>query len=89
MRPGGQSGRRGARHCPQSGRRFRFRAGLDGVAIPQRLAFSACYPRAEGRNHGIVTVLRGPPISEFLIVGCQHGWLGGLNMIAGEIASEP
>jgi hypothetical protein len=28
-----------------------------------------------GANHGIVTVFGTGPISEFLIVGCQHGWL--------------
>lgn len=30
-------------------------------------------------NHGIVTVFGTGPISEFLIVGCQHGWLYGIG----------
>jgi hypothetical protein len=47
-----------------------------GVAIAQRLRDFDSFARAETANHGIVTVSAGSPISEFLIVGCQHGWLG-------------
>jgi hypothetical protein len=36
-------------------------------------------PRANAVNHGIVTVVVGAVISEFLIVGCQHGWLGQIG----------
>jgi len=39
--------------------------------------------RAKAANHAIVTTPDQWPISEFLIVGCQHGWLtlvtGGFN----------
>jgi hypothetical protein len=36
---------------------------------------SAAKGRAIGPNHAIVTPCDVWPISEFLIVGCQHGWL--------------
>jgi hypothetical protein len=43
--------------------------------------YSRNVPRIAGRsrvnaaNHAIVTVREGVPISEFLIIGCQHGSL--------------
>jgi hypothetical protein len=46
-----------------------------GVAIAQRLRDFDRFARAETANHGIVTMSAASPISEFLIVGCQHGWL--------------
>ena len=46
-----------------------------GVAIAQRFSDFDCFARAEIANHAIVTLSAGTPISEFLIVGCQHGWL--------------
>jgi hypothetical protein len=45
------------------------------VAIAQRLGDFDSFARAESGNHGIVTLPAAGPISEFLIVGCQHGWL--------------
>jgi hypothetical protein len=45
------------------------------VAIAQRLGDFGSFSRAETANHGIVTASAASPISEFLIVGCQHGWL--------------
>jgi hypothetical protein len=45
------------------------------VAIAQRLGDFDSFSRAETANHGIVTLSAASPISEFLIVGCQHGWL--------------
>jgi hypothetical protein len=45
------------------------------VAISQRLRDFESFARAEIVNHGIVTMSAMSPISEFLIVGWQHGWL--------------
>jgi hypothetical protein len=45
------------------------------VAIAQRLRDFDRFARAETANHGIVTLSAASSISEFLIVGCQHGWL--------------
>jgi hypothetical protein len=45
------------------------------VAISQRLLDFESFARAEIVNHGIVTMSAMSPISEFLIVGWQHGWL--------------
>jgi hypothetical protein len=49
------------------------------VVNAQRLSdFDKTGPKA-GANHGIVTVFETGLISEFLIVGCQHGWLCGIS----------
>jgi hypothetical protein len=45
------------------------------VAIAQLFRDFDSFARAETGNHGIVTMSALSPISEFLIVGCQHGWL--------------
>jgi len=57
------------------GRKFRFRAGFAAWQSRNGWAISATSPRAKAENHGIVTVCDPAPVSEFLIVGCQHGWL--------------
>src|SRR5262249_54471436 len=54
------------------------------VANAQRLTdFDRTSPK-QGANHGIVTVFGERPISEFLIVGCQHGWLYPISYDRGE-----
>jgi len=63
------------RVMPGKGRKFRFRAGLAAWQTRNALSISTTSPRANAENHGIVTVSDPRPVSEFLIVGCQHGWL--------------
>jgi hypothetical protein len=57
------------------GKKFRFRAPLVALQCRNALMISTKSIRANPANHGIVTVLRIRPVSDFLIVGCQHGWL--------------
>jgi hypothetical protein len=49
---------------------------------------SSTYPHAKAENHAIVTFSGRLPISEFLIVGCQHGWLYGIGSDRGD-SSKP
>jgi hypothetical protein len=57
------------------GRKFRFRAGLAAWQSRNALTNLSDFTRTQAENHGIVTVSDPRPVSEFLIVGCQHGWL--------------
>jgi len=69
--------------CPHIGRKFRFRAGFAAWQYRNGWAISTTSPRADAENHGIVTVADLGRVSEFLIVGCQHGWLWAIGKIAG------
>jgi len=59
----------------RTGEKFRFRAGLAAWQSRNAWLISAGSPRTNAANHAIVTVYGTRPISEFLIVGCHHGWL--------------
>jgi hypothetical protein len=61
------------------GQGFRFRADLPALQYRNAGLISAGLPGVGARNHGIVTVRGRVSISEFLIVGCQHGWLGRMS----------
>ena len=74
LTPADSAGKRSS-PCPASGGKFRFRAGLAAWQSRNAWLISMNYPRANAANHGIVTGIGAGPISEFLIVGCQHGWL--------------
>src|SRR5436190_15437722 len=65
--------------CRRIGRKFRFRAPLVAWQSRNACAISLATARTNAENHGIVTVSGPRPISEFLIVGCQHGWLYGVG----------
>ena len=55
------------------------------VVNAQRLSdFDNCTAKRE-ENHGIVTVFGAGTVSEFLIVGCQHGWLYEISYDRGRI----
>src|ERR1700730_2754813 len=64
---------------PYVARKFRFRAGLAAWQSRNGGRISASSARVRGANHGIVTVFGRRAISEILIVGCQHGWLGRIG----------
>ena len=61
------------------GQKFRFRPGLAAWQSRNVWPISAGLTRANAVNHGIVTDAGVRPISEFLIVGCDHGWLGEIG----------
>ena len=60
-------------------RKFRFRAGLAEWQSRNAWPISASAARMPEANHGIVTVFGARAVSEILIVGCHHGWLGHIG----------
>jgi hypothetical protein len=77
-----------ARLRAAEGRKFRFRAGFLAWQYRNAGLISSTYPHAKAENHAIVTLSGRLPISEFLIVGCQHGWLYGISWDRGILASR-
>jgi len=74
----------GSAFLPRTGRKFRFRAGL--TAWQSRNA-GPIFEVSLVRKPQITVLSRisdGHLISEFLIVGCDHGWLGRMGYDHGE-----
>src|SRR5262249_49563217 len=69
-------------------RKFRFRAPGGAWQSRNARAISLATTDTKVENHGIVTVSGLRPVSEFLIVGCQHGWLCGIRYDLREIGSS-
>src|ERR1700726_254713 len=65
--------------CPRTAQKFRFRAGLAEWQSRNAWPISASAARMPEAHNGIVTVFGARAVSEILIVGCHHGWLGHIG----------
>jgi hypothetical protein len=64
---------------PRPGRKFRFRAGLAAWQSRNARLISGSGLALAVQITVLSRVSGVRPVSEFLIVGCQHGWLGRIG----------